>query len=358
MKTLDFFLLDNIKIPHEETIETKLDHLGIKAKVVGKNTGPTVTQYLIDMDPSVPISKLMSRAEDLRVSLGVSSLTVVTPVPGTNLPGIEVPSEERSTISMRDVMQATSYGPLQFALGIDTNGNRIAPSIPELPHLLIGGSTGSGKSVCVNALICSLLAQYNPSDLQLVLMDFKGVELAAYDGLPHLLFPVISEPERAVHALSWLVAQMERRYRTLISSGVRNITQYRDQGNDMPFIVVVIDEMADMMMRHGKNAETYIVRLAQKSRAVGIHLVLATQRPVVSVVTGLIKSNIPSRIAFAVASQMDSRIILDTPGAEALVGKGDMLFIEQGRAHPLRIQGVYVSDEEIARVIDYWKNPE
>lgn len=349
-------MLDNINVSHEETIETKLDYLGIAAKVVGKNIGPTVTQYLIEMDPSVPISRLLSRAEDLRVSLGVSNLTIVTPVPGTNLPGIEIPSNERSVISMRDVMQVPSYAPLQFALGVDTGGNRIAPAIPDLPHLLIGGSTGSGKSVCVNALICSLLAQYEPADLRMVLMDFKQVELAAYDGLPHLLFPVITDPERAIHALSWLVAQMELRYSALLANGVRNITQYREMGNEMPYILVIIDEMADMMMRHGKAAEASIVRLAQKSRAVGIHLVLATQRPVASVITGLIKSNVPSRIAFAVANQLDSRIILDSPGAEALTGKGDMLFMEQGRSRPIRVQGVYVSDEEIERITSFWKD--
>ena len=260
---------------------------------------------------------------------------------------------------LEEVEFTASESKLTFALGRDVAGVAKAVDLAKMPHLLIAGATGSGKSVMVNAVITSLLCKATPDDVRMILMDLKRVELAAYNGLPHLLVPVITEPERAKAALKWAVNEMEARYRRLAGASARNIRGFNETRTDpedrMPYIVIIIDELADLMMREGKNVEDPIVRLAQKARATGIHMVLATQRPSVNVVTGLIKANFPSRIAFAMASQIDSRTILDAPGAEDLIGRGDMLYQPSDLPRPMRLQGVFVSDVEIARVVDHWK---
>jgi S-DNA-T family DNA segregation ATPase FtsK/SpoIIIE len=274
-----------------------------------------------------------------------------------------VPNKDFNAVPLRRVLEEVEFtdseSKLTFALGRDVAGVAKAVDLAKMPHLLIAGATGSGKSVMVNAVITSLLCKATPDDVRMILMDLKRVELAAYNGLPHLLVPVITEPERAKAALKWAVNEMEARYRRLAGASARNIRSFNETRTDpedrMPYIVIIIDELADLMMREGKNVEDPIVRLAQKARATGIHMVLATQRPSVNVVTGLIKANFPSRIAFAMASQIDSRTILDAPGAEDLIGRGDMLYQPSDLPRPMRLQGVFVSDAEIGRVVDHWK---
>ena len=278
--------------------------------------------------------------------------------------GIEIPNKEFNVVALRRILEeldfAASGTRLTFALGRDVAGRAQAVDLAKMPHLLIAGATGSGKSVMVNALITSLLCNATPDDVRMILMDLKRVELAGYNGLPHLLVPVITEPERAKAALKWAVAEMENRYRKFAGATARNLKAFNetrvDPADRLPYIVIVIDELADLMMREGKNVEDPIVRLAQKARATGIHMVLATQRPSVNVVTGLIKANFPSRIAFAMASQIDSRTILDSPGAEDLIGRGDMLYQPSDLPRPMRLQGVFVSDPEIGRVTQAWRD--
>ena len=297
------------------------------------------------------------------MALAASSLRIEAPIPGKSAVGIEVPNKDFNAVPLRRVLEEVEFtaseSKLTFALGRDVAGVAKAVDLAKMPHLLIAGATGSGKSVMVNAVITSLLCKATPDDVRMILMDLKRVELAAYNGLPHLLVPVITEPERAKAALKWAVNEMEARYRRLAGASARNIRGFNDTRTDpedrMPYIVIIIDELADLMMREGKNVEDPIVRLAQKARATGIHMVLATQRPSVNVVTGLIKANFPSRIAFAMASQIDSRTILDQPGAEDLIGRGDMLYQPSDLPRPMRLQGVFVSDGEIARVVDHWK---
>jgi len=347
----------------EDIIVKKLASFGIPVRIVGRNAGPVVTQYEVQPAADVKLSRIEALSDDLSMALAARSLRIEAPIPGKQAVGIEIPNKEFNVVALRRILEELDFkasgSTLTFALGRDVAGKAQAVDLAKMPHLLIAGATGSGKSVMVNALITSLLCEATPDDVRMILMDLKRVELAAYNGLPHLLVPVITEPERAKAALKWAVNEMEARYRRLAGATARNIRAFNETRADpddrMPYIVIVIDELADLMMREGKNVEDPIVRLAQKARATGIHMVLATQRPSVNVVTGLIKANFPSRIAFAMASQIDSRTILDTPGAEDLIGRGDMLYQPSDLPRPMRLQGVFVSDSEIGRVVDHWK---
>jgi S-DNA-T family DNA segregation ATPase FtsK/SpoIIIE len=350
---------------NEEIIVRKLASFEIPAQIVGRNAGPVVTQYEVQPAPHVKVSRIEGLADDLAMALAARSLRIEAPIPGKSAVGIEVPNKDFNIVGLRGILESVDFAGagtsrLTFALGRDVAGNAQAVDLAKMPHLLIAGATGSGKSVMVNALITSLLCNSTPDDVRMILMDLKRVELAAYNGLPHLLVPVITEPDRAKAALKWAVNEMEGRYRRFAGATARNIRAYNetraDPADRMPYIVIVIDELADLMMREGKNVEDPIVRLAQKARATGVHMVLATQRPSVNVVTGLIKANFPSRIAFAMASQIDSRTILDTPGAEDLIGRGDMLYQPADLPRPMRLQGVFVSDVEIARIGQHWRD--
>ena len=348
---------------NEEIIVKKLAGFGIPAKIVARNAGPVVTQYEVQPAPDVKVSRIEGLSDDLAMALAARSLRIEAPIPGKSAVGIEIPNKEFNVVALRRILEEVDFkasgSTLTFALGRDVAGKAQAVDLAKMPHLLIAGATGSGKSVMVNALITSLLCEATPHDVRMILMDLKRVELAAYNGLPQLLVPVITEPDRAKAALKWAVNEMEARYRRLAGASARNIRVFNETRIDpedrMPYIVIIIDELADLMMREGKNVEDPIVRLAQKARATGIHMVLATQRPSVNVVTGLIKANFPSRIAFAMASQIDSRTILDAPGAEDLIGRGDMLYQPSDLPRPMRLQGVFVSDAEIAQVVDHWK---
>ncbi|MBI2776059.1 MAG: DNA translocase FtsK [Chloroflexi bacterium] len=355
---------DALHARNEEIIVRKLNSFEIPATIVGRNAGPVVTQYEVQPAPHIKVSRIEGLADDLAMALAARSLRIEAPIPGKSAVGIEIPNKDFNIVALRGILETVDFAAggtsrLTFALGRDVAGKAQAVDLAKMPHLLIAGATGSGKSVMVNALITSLLCNSTPDDVRMILMDLKRVELASYNGLPHLLVPVITEPERAKAALKWAVNEMEGRYRRFAGATSRNIRAYNetrvDPDDRMPYIVIVIDELADLMMREGKHVEDPIVRLAQKARATGIHMVLATQRPSVNVVTGLIKANFPSRIAFAMASQIDSRTILDSPGAEDLIGRGDMLYQPADLPRPMRLQGVFVSDAEIGRVGDHWR---
>ena len=353
-----------VHLRNQEIIVRKLQSFNIPAQIVARNAGPVVTQYEVQPAPDIKVSRIEALADDLAMALAARSLRIEAPIPGKSAVGIEIPNQDFNIVGLRRILDevefTTSESKLTFALGRDVAGMAKAVDLAKMPHLLIAGATGSGKSVMVNAVITSLLCKSTPDEVRMILMDLKRVELASYNGLPHLLVPVITEPERAKAALKWAVNEMESRYRRFAGATARNIKGYNetrvDSADRLPYIVIIIDELADLMMREGKNVEDAIVRLAQKARATGIHMVLATQRPSVNVVTGLIKANFPSRIAFAMASQIDSRTILDTPGAEDLIGRGDMLYQPADLPRPMRLQGVFVSDAEIARVTEHWKS--
>ena len=359
-----------IPIDHEKNIqriETKLLSFAIPAKVVGTNSGPVVTQYEVKPEHHVKLSRIEGLADDLAMALSASSIRIEAPIPGKDVVGIEIPNTKSEIVGFRALVEESKMldatGPLTFALGRDVSGNSIAVDLAKMPHLLVAGATGSGKSVCINALITSLLMHARPDDVRLILVDLKRVELAPYNGLPHLLQHVIVEPNEAKAVLNWAVREMEERYKVLAGHSVRNIAAYNsrpevagDETSDerMPYIVLIIDELADLIMREGRKVEDPIVKIAQKARAVGIHLVLATQRPSVNVVTGLIKANVPSRIAFAMASMIDSRTVLDAPGAEDLIGRGDMLYQPVDLPRPVRMQGVFVGDREVGEITKHW----
>ena len=343
-------------------IAAKLASFNIPARVVTWNAGPVVTQYEVEPSPEIKVSRIEALSDDLAMALAARTIRIEAPIPGRSVVGIEIPNKDFNIVALRRILEEVDLrgaSKLTFALGRDVAGHARATDLGKMPHLLIAGATGSGKSVMVNALITSLLCNATPNEVRLVLMDLKRVELSAYNGLPHLMVPVIIEPERAKAALKWAVAEMENRYRRFAGATARNIAGFNetraDPADKMPYLVIIIDELADLMMREGKNVEDPIVRLAQKARATGIHLVLATQRPSVNVVTGLIKANFPSRIAFAMASQIDSRTILDMPGAEDLIGRGDMLFQPADLPRPIRLQGVFVSDKEIGNITEHWR---
>ncbi len=345
-------------------IEEKLRSFSIPATVTGINVGPVVTQYEVRPDARVKLSRIEALADDLAMALAARSIRIEAPIPGKDVVGIEIPNHAAELVGFRelwdDARMAEATSRLTFALGRDVSGKAFAVDLAKMPHLLIAGATGSGKSVCVNALITSLLMRDKPDEVRLILIDLKRVELSAYDGLPHLLTNVIVEPGEAKAALNWAVSQMEERYKALAAKTERNIANYNasarvEPHERLPYIVIVVDELADLMLREGRKVEEPIVKLAQKARAVGIHLVLATQRPSVNVVTGLIKANVPSRIAFAMTSNVDSRTVLDAPGAEDLIGRGDMLYQPADLPRPVRLQGVFVSDREVKQVTDHWR---
>ncbi|MEO6349422.1 MAG: DNA translocase FtsK 4TM domain-containing protein [Candidatus Limnocylindrales bacterium] len=344
-------------------IEEKLSSFQIPATVTATNTGPVVTQYEVRPDARVKLSRIEALADDLAMALAARSIRIEAPIPGRDVVGIEIPNHNSEIVGFRplldDVSLSDAASKLTFALGRDVSGKGYAVDLARMPHLLIAGATGSGKSVCVNALITSILMRATPEEVRLILIDLKRVELAAYRDLPHLETPVIVESHDARAVLTNIVHEMEQRYEVLASVMERNITAYnvspRRTGQPMPYMVVVIDELADLILREGRKVEDPIVKIAQKARAVGIHLVLATQRPSVNVVTGLIKANVPSRIAFAMASNVDSRTVLDAPGAEDLIGRGDMLYQPADLPRPIRVQGVFVSDAEVHAVTEFWR---
>lgn len=343
-----------------------LDSFGVKTKILDICRGPSVTRYELQPQAGIKVSRITSLADDIALNLATAGVRIEAPIPGKPAVGIEVPNKIRTTVNIRSVFEAQNYinmrSPLTMALGKDIAGQAQVADLCKMPHLLIAGSTGSGKSVCVNSIIISFLFRSGPEDVKLILIDPKVVELAEYNGIPHLLMPVVTEPRKAAGALGASVAEMERRYKLFAENNVRDIKSYNKlakQNPDMehlPYIAIIIDELADLMMVAGKEVEDYICRIAQKARAAGIHLIVATQRPSVDVITGLIKANIPSRIAFAVSSQIDSRTILDSGGAEKLLGNGDMLFLPVGAAKPVRVQGTYVTDEEISAVLNFIKS--
>ncbi len=343
-----------------------LDSFGVKTKILDICRGPSVTRYELQPQAGIKVSRITSLADDIALNLATAGVRIEAPIPGKPAVGIEVPNRIRATVSIRNVFESQNYinmrSPLTMALGKDIAGAAQVADLCKMPHLLIAGSTGSGKSVCVNSIIISFLFRSSPEDVKLILIDPKVVELAEYNGIPHLLMPVVTEPRKAAGALGASVAEMERRYKLFAENNVREIKAYNKLAarnpmlEHMPYIAIVIDELADLMMVAGKEVEDYICRIAQKARAAGIHLIVATQRPSVDVITGLIKANIPSRVAFAVSSQIDSRTILDGSGAEKLLGNGDMLFLPVGAAKPVRIQGTFVTDEEIGAVLDFIKS--
>jgi S-DNA-T family DNA segregation ATPase FtsK/SpoIIIE len=345
----------------EDLIIQKLAEFGIGATKGPANTGPTVTQFTITPNEGVKLAKITSLKNDIALALSTPSLRLEAPIPGKDLIGIEIPNEKRTTVHLKEILESSPFGKikssLRLALGINVSNEAVVADLADMPHLLIAGATGAGKSVAMNAFLMSLLFQNSPTDLKLILVDPKRVELSPYNGIPHLLTPVITEADKALAALRWAVAEMMRRYGELANKGYRSVLEYnKNEDEKMPKIVVVVDELADLMMRQfKKDTEAAICRLAQMARAVGMHLIIATQRPSVDVITGLIKANIPTRIAFAVTSAIDSRTILDSVGAEDLLGKGDMLFSNASLAKPVRIQGIFVSGEEINRVINRLK---
>ena len=364
---------DEVDRERAQIIENTLASFGAPVKVVEVNRGPTITQYGVEPEfvelrsgkkTKVKVGKIAALADDLALALSAQSIRIEAPVPGKGYVGIEVPNVVTSLVALRDVMEAENFthlkGTLRLGLGQDVSGTSIASDLAKLPHLLIAGTTGSGKSVCVNAIIACLLLQNTPDDLKVMMVDPKRVELTTYNGIPHLLTPVVVDLERVVASLQWVTREMDERYRRFAKAGARNIEDYNarmeaSSDKKIPFLVVIIDELADLMMLAPDETERTIARLAQLARATGIHLIIATQRPSVDVVTGLIKANFPARIAFAVASGVDSRVILDQPGAERLLGRGDMLFQSPDAATPLRMQGVFVSDHELQRLVRYWK---
>ncbi|KEQ16260.1 cell division protein FtsK [Endozoicomonas numazuensis] len=367
-------------------LEAKLADFGVKAVVVAVHPGPVITRYEIQPAPGVKASKISNLARDLARSLAVVSVRVVEVIPGKSVMGIEIPNDDRETVFFAELIASKVYdeasSPLSLALGHDIAGQPAVVDLAKMPHLLVAGTTGSGKSVGVNAMLLSMLFKSGPEEVRLIMIDPKMLELSIYDGIPHLLSPVVTDMKEAANALRWCVAEMERRYKLMAALGVRNIAGYNRKVKDaaaageplrdpfyealtlgdlapelesLPFIVVVVDEFADMMMIVGKKVEELIARIAQKARAAGIHLILATQRPSVDVITGLIKANVPTRISFQVSSKIDSRTIIDQGGAEQLLGHGDMLYLPPGTSVPIRIHGAFVSDDEVHRVVADWK---
>ncbi len=363
------FTLANQDHDREKIIEDTLAAFGAPAHVVETHRGPTVTQYGVEPDfiesrgqkMRVRVSKIVALTDDIALALAAPRIRIQAPVPGRNYVGIEVPNTEITRVTLYEVMESEPFlkirSQLRFAVGKDVSGKPVSYDLAAMPHLLIAGTTGAGKSVCVNSILCCLLLENSPADLRLVLVDPKRVELTGYNGIPHLLAPVITDAERVVGALQWMMREMDSRYRKFSRNSVRNILEYnaKQLGEHLPYLVIVIDELADLMMLAPDETERAITRLAQLARATGIHMILATQRPSVDVVTGLIKANFPARIAFAVASMVDSRVILDQPGAERLLGRGDMLFQAPDAPAPVRLQGVWVSESEIQRLVDYWR---
>lgn len=346
-----------------QLLEETLLSYGVQAKVLQVNKGPAVTRYELQPEQGVKVSRIVNLADDIAYNLAAADIRIEAPIPGKRAVGIEIPNKESATVCLRDIIESERFqrfpSPLAFSLGKDIDGNVQVADIAKMPHLLIAGATGSGKSVCINSLLISILYKADPKDVKLILIDPKVVELSVYNGIPHLLIPVVNDPRKAALSLNWAVQEMNKRYKKFADLNVRDIRGYNNAVTErpelelepMPKIVIIVDELADLMMVSSKEVEDSICRLAQMARAAGLHLVIATQRPSVDVITGLIKANIPSRIAFAVSSGIDSRTILDAVGAEKLLGKGDMLFSPMGTGKPVRIQGSFVSDKEVENVV-------
>lgn len=357
---------------NKEILERVLRDFGIAAKVVEIHIGPAVTEYELTVPPATKVNRILSIDKEIALALAAKDVIIQAPIPGKSTIGIEIPNPTISSVTLREVLESPqnlkSDAKICAALGKDIMGTPKVFDLTKMPHLLVAGSTGSGKSVCINGIIASILMRYKPTEVKLVLVDPKKVELTNYNGIPHLLCPVVSDPKKASLTLQRVVTEMDRRFQTFSDKEVKNISGYNEMidkynkkhpespQNKMPYIVVIIDELADLMLVASKEVEDSITRITQLARAAGIHLIVATQRPSTDVITGLIKNNIPSRIAFAVASQIDSRTILDQRGAERLLGKGDMLYFPMGESAPTRIQGCFINDDEIKRLIDFCKN--
>lgn len=346
----------------QDTIKKTLENFGLEVEMADVSVGPTVTQYTLRPAMGIKLSSITALSNDLALALAAHPIRIEAPIPGKSLVGIEVPNEQTSTVRLREVFEAQEWqkraSPLTLAVGRDVSGKPYLADLARMPHLLVAGSTGSGKTVCLNTIILSLLYQMSPDDLKLLLIDPKRVELPSYNGIPHLLSPVVTDVKQTVQALRFALLEMERRFEAMAGAGARDIKSFnegRAAEERMPYLVIIVDELADLMVAAASEVEAAIIRLAQMARAVGIHLILATQRPSVDVITGLIKANITARIAFSVASLIDSRTILDTAGAEKLLGRGDMLFVSAELSKPKRLQGVYVSEQEIRKVVDYLK---
>jgi S-DNA-T family DNA segregation ATPase FtsK/SpoIIIE len=368
-------------------VEQRLADFGVEAKVTAVLPGPIITRFELDLAPGIKVSKITGLAKDIARSLSAVSVRVVEVIPGKSVIGLEIPNENRELVTLRDIFETQRYAqsrsPVSLVLGKDISGNPVVVDLIKMPHMLVAGTTGSGKSVSLNAMVLSILFKSSPEQVRMIMIDPKMLELSIYDGIPHLLTPVITDMKDAANSLRWCVAEMDRRYRLMAALGVRNLTGYNQKVSDaikqgqplpmpgvlvtdeetakmtlepLPIIVVIADELADMMMVVGKKVEDLIARIAQKARAAGIHLILATQRPSVDVITGLIKANIPTRIAFQVSSRIDSRTILDQQGAEQLLGHGDMLYLPPGAGVPVRVHGAYVADEEVHRVVAAWRS--
>lgn len=353
------------------TLQKTLQSFGVNVTIVNVSCGPSVTRYELQPEKGIKVSKITNLADDIKLNLAVSDIRIEAPIPGKAAVGIEVPNRTASPVLLRELLESQSFqnsaSPLTFAVGKDISGNIVVGDIAKMPHLLVAGATGSGKSVCINTIIMSLLYKAEPKDVKLILIDPKVVELSIYNGIPHMFIPVVTDPKKAAGALNWAVAEMDDRYNKMSEMGVRDLEGYNEKialmnsvpidGEEKPEpfsrLVIIVDELADLMMVCGKEVEDAICRLAQKARAAGIHLILATQRPSVDVITGLIKANMPSRIAFAVSSGVDSRTIIDIHGAEKLLGKGDMLFYPSGYPKPVRVQGAFVSDKEVSDVVEF-----
>lgn len=346
-----------------ELLNVTLKNFNVRAQVVHVTQGPSVTRFEVHPEPGVKVNKITNLADDIKLSLSAKDIRIEAPIPGKNTIGIEVPNRVSKVVDLRQMIRSAAFrtnpSPLTAALGVDISGNPVVIDLKKMPHGLIAGATGSGKSVCINTILVSLLYKADPSDVKMLLIDPKMVELAPYNQIPHLVSPVITDAKAATAALKWVVEEMERRYELFAHSGVRDIGRFNEltadhkTGEKLPYLVVVIDELADLMMVAPNDVEESIARIAQKARACGIHLLVATQRPSVDVITGMIKANIPTRIAFSVSSQVDSRTIIDMAGAEKLLGKGDMLYWENGTGKPVRLQGNFVSDREIDRVVSH-----
>ena len=348
---------DNIR-----TLEETLANFGVRAKVVEVTRGPTCTRYEMHLSPGTKVSKVTGLSNDLAMSLASEGVRIEAPIPGKAAIGIEVPNKARGSVFLRDVVESTEFNastsPLTVALGKDIEGTTIIADLTQMPHLLIAGATGAGKSVCINTIISSVLYKAKPSEVKMMLIDPKVVELSLYNGIPHLIAPVLNHPKKAAHALKWATGEMEKRYALFAKAGVRDILRYNERAlernlDHMPYLLIVIDELADLMMVARADVEDAICRLAQMARAAGLHLVIGTQRPSTDVITGLIKANIPSRLSFTVSSATDSRVILDMSGAEKLLGRGDMLYLPVGQSKAKRVQGAFVSNREIEKIVDH-----
>lgn len=371
------YLLDDPFIPTDDDsewlkeqqllLEKTLKHFKIKANIVKVTQGPAVTRFEVQPALGVKVSKIKNLADDIKLNMAAKDIRIEAPIPGKNTVGIEIPNLYPQVVSLQEIIESEAFdqssSPLTIALGLTIEGEPLVTTIDKMPHGLIAGATGSGKSVCINSIILSLLYKTHYENVKLLLIDPKMVELTPYNGIPHLISPVITDVKAATMALKWAVKEMEERYEKFVEAGVRNIVRYNEKiikektkGKKLPYIVIIIDELADLMMVSPHDVEDAICRIAQKARACGIHLILATQRPSVDVITGLIKANIPTRIAFSVSSQVDSRTVIDTNGAEKLLGRGDMLFLENGSNKLVRLQGPFVSDEEIDRVANYFRS--